>query len=87
EITLTLNKNGDRIDVAVTDNGVGIPPEKIEQLFLIEEKTSTKGTGGEVGTGLGLHLCKELVKIHGGEISIESTVGQGSTFGFSLPAA
>ncbi len=71
--------------MSVTDNGVGMAPEKLEKLFRIEEKTSTPGTGGEAGTGLGLHLCKELVEKNGGEITIESTLGLGSTFRFTLP--
>ncbi|MBT7943302.1 MAG: PAS domain S-box protein [Alphaproteobacteria bacterium] len=87
EISLSVNNAGDWINIAVTDTGVGIPPEKIEKLFLIEVKTSTKGTDGEAGTGLGLHLCKDLVDKHGGEMKIESTVGQGSTFHFTLPVA
>jgi PAS domain S-box-containing protein len=87
EITLTVNKTGAWVNVAVIDTGVGVTPEKMEQLFRIEEKTSTKGTEGETGTGLGLHLCRDLVEKHGGKISIESTVGEGSTFSFSLPAA
>ena len=86
-ISLTVDKDGEWINVAVTDTGVGMAPEKVKKLFLIEEKTSTKGTDGEAGTGLGLQLCKDLVDKQGGEISIESAVDRGSTFRFRLPAA
>ncbi|NQV85115.1 MAG: hypothetical protein HQ494_14990 [Rhodospirillales bacterium] len=61
-------------------------PEKLARLFQIEENESTSGTQGEIGTGLGLHLCKELVEKHGGEISIDSADRKGSTFRFTLPA-
>jgi len=86
-IAVTARRSGDGIEVAVTDNGVGMTAEKIERLFQLDEKTSTMGTGGESGTGLGLHLCKELVEKNGGKITIESTVGKGSTFKFTLPVA
>ena len=86
-ITVTAGRVEDWIEIAVTDTGVGMTAEKIERLFLIEEKTSTMGTGGESGTGLGLQLCKELVEKNGGKITIESSVGKGSTFKFTLPAA
>ena len=84
-IAVTARRVEDGIEVAVTDNGVGMTAEKVERLFHLEEKTSTMGTGGESGTGLGLHLCKELVEKNGGKITIESAVGKGSTFKFTLP--
>jgi len=84
-IALAASQSGDWVEVSVSDNGVGMEPEKLERLFHIEEKTTTKGTGGETGTGLGLHLCQDLVEKNGGDISIESTPGVGSTFSFTLP--
>ncbi len=84
-VSLKAENSGGRVHVSVTDNGVGMAPGKLEKLFRIEEKTTTQGTGGETGTGLGLHLCKELVEKNGGEITIESAPGKGSTFRFSLP--
>ena len=73
------------IQIYVKDNGIGIPKEKQAQLFEISENTSTKGTEGESGTGLGLILCKEFVEKHGGKIWVESDVGKGSEFIFTLP--
>ena len=70
--------------IYVKDNGIGIPEEKQTQLFDITENTSTKGTEGEKGTGLGLILCKEFVEKHGGKIWFESQVGKGSAFIFTL---
>ncbi|HAN19505.1 MAG: hypothetical protein A2X13_01015 [Bacteroidetes bacterium GWC2_33_15] len=74
------------IEVAITDNGVGIPKEDIDKLFKIETNISTYGTEKEKGTGLGLILCKELVEKNGGKIRVESTIGKGSVFYFLLPA-
>jgi len=84
-IALMAKQTGDWVEVSVSDNGVGMTPEKAERLFHLEVKTTTKGTGGETGTGLGLHLCKDLIEVNGGEITIDSTLGVGSTFSFTLP--
>ena len=72
-------------EVTIRDNGVGIPLEIQSKLFSIDENTSTKGTENESGTGLGLILCKEFVHKHGGEISLESKDGLGSSFIFTIP--
>jgi len=71
--------------VSVSDNGVGISKADIEKLFKIDQSYSTSGTKNEKGTGLGLILCKEFVKKHGGKIWVESEVGKGSDFKFTLP--
>ncbi|MBI5637012.1 MAG: PAS domain S-box protein [Nitrospinae bacterium] len=71
--------------IAVTDTGVGIPAAAIETLFSYEAKTSTAGTGGETGTGLGLPLCKDIATAHGGDLRVESAVGRGSVFSIVLP--
>ncbi|MDH5541858.1 MAG: response regulator [Nitrospinota bacterium] len=75
--------NGGQISVA--DTGQGIAPERIGKLFNYEEKTSTIGTAGETGTGLGLPLSMDIIKAHKGNIAISSEVGIGSTFTVSLP--
>jgi signal transduction histidine kinase len=74
------------VEVHISDNGVGIEPGNIPYLFLIEKNISTPGTNNERGTGLGLLLCKELIEKQGGKIWVESEVGQGSTFKFTLSA-
>jgi len=71
--------------ITVSDNGIGIEPEKIKKLFDISYKNSTEGTENETGTGLGLLLCKEFVEKHGGKIWVESEIGKGSDFKFTLP--
>ncbi len=71
--------------IAVKDKGVGISPEKQSYLFDIHSNFTTEGTQGEKGTGLGLILCKEFAEKNGGKIWVESEVGKGSTFYFTLP--
>jgi len=73
------------VSVVVTDNGVGISQQNIEKLLKVEDKYKTAGTEKETGTGLGLIICKEFIEKHGGEISIESEEGKGSSFGFTIP--
>ncbi|NVO09170.1 MAG: PAS domain-containing sensor histidine kinase [Bacteroidales bacterium] len=70
--------------ISVADNGIGITPELKDKLFDVIQAYSTKGTTNEVGTGLGLSLCKEFVEKHGGSIWVESELGKGSTFYFTL---
>lgn len=72
------------VTIAVNDTGIGISAEMIGKIFLIDTNNKTKGTEGEVSTGLGLILCKEFVEKHGGEIRVESEDGKGSTFYFTL---
>ena len=83
---LTAYPAGEFVEVAVTDTGVGISPEQLGSLFTIEQRTSTAGTEGKNGTGLGLHICRELVEAEGGTIWVDSTQGAGTTFYVTLPA-
>ncbi len=76
---------GDEVQVVIQDTGVGIKPEDLEKLFQIDTYHSTKGTDQESGTGLGLTLCREFVELNKGKIWVESTLGVGSKFVFSLP--
>jgi PAS domain S-box-containing protein len=77
-------KDGNKIEVKVADSGIGMPPELKSKLFLIAEKTSRPGTDGESSTGLGLLLCKEFIEKLGGTIRVESEVGKGTSFYFTL---
>jgi PAS domain S-box-containing protein len=74
-------------EFSVKDNGVGIKPENIQELFRIDTKFTSEGTSGEKGTGLGLSLVKEIIEKHGGNIHVESEYGKGSDFKFILPTA
>jgi len=78
-------KEHNYIKVSVIDNGVGINPKRMAELFKISKKTSEPGTDNEIGTGLGLILCKEFVKKHGGKIDVKSAPGKGSHFWFQIP--
>ena len=71
--------------ILVSDNGVGIPPQDIPNLFRVDVHISTRGTAGEKGTGLGLILCKEFVEKNNGTIDVESVPGEGTTFTTLLP--
>ena len=78
------NINGFK-EITVRDTGIGINPQDINKLFEMEGNYTTLGTEDESGTGLGLILCKEFVEKHGGKISVESKIGFGSKFNFTLP--
>jgi len=69
-----------KVQISVSDTGVGISDEYKRELFSINKKQSTNGTAGEIGTGLGLMLSYEFMKLNGGQIEIESSLGKGSTF-------
>ena len=84
QITLRARETGSSIVVEVEDNGPGIPPEEQSKLFSPYYRLERDGHGMD-GLGLGLNLCKRLVELHGGQIWLNSVVGQGSTFGFSVP--
>ncbi|MEN8192022.1 MAG: PAS domain-containing sensor histidine kinase [Bacteroidota bacterium] len=73
------------IVVTVEDNGIGISEENQKKLFRIDQKYIGTNTNGEKGTGLGLILCKEFIDKHGKDIWIESELGKGSRFNFTLP--
>lgn len=76
--------NESYVEIYVKDNGTGMKPDMINQLFKIESKVSQPGTEGEPSTGLGLFICYEFIKKHGGNIRVESQYGLGSTFYFTL---
>jgi PAS domain S-box-containing protein len=71
--------------VGVADNGIGISPQDQEHLFTRFYRIASTETQGISGTGLGLHITRSLVELHGGAIWVESERGRGSTFFFSLP--
>lgn len=85
KIEIGINKFDDYIEVWIIDQGIGIPRDKLNGLFEIDAEKQRKGTNNELGTGLGLNLCHEFIKLHNGEISVDSEVGTGSRFAFKIP--
>ena len=73
------------VEVAINDNGIGMDEKTLDNLFAIDKQQKRIGTDNEPSSGLGLLLCKEFVEHHQGKIRIESEVGKGSTFCFTLP--
>ncbi len=86
-VTIAGKSNKQFVHIEVKDTGQGIPPEKMENIFHIDRKSSSKGTAGEQGVGLGLALCKEFVERNGGQIQLKSEVGKGTVCEFRLPKA
>jgi len=87
EVVSTARAREGEVEVSVSDTGEGIPPEHLPYVFerfYRVDKSRSRATGG---TGLGLAIAKQLVEAHGGRISVESEVGQGTRFTFTLPVA
>lgn len=85
KITISIDSRDNRLIFEVTDEGQGIPESEMPKLFSEFGRTSVQPTEGEKSTGLGLAIAKRIVEQHGGEISVESEVGKGSTFSFWIP--
>ena len=84
-VCIKAERSNDMVTVSVSDNGVGIDALRAQLLFNESQISPTVGTEGEKSTGLGLLICKEFVEQNGGEIWFDSTVGEGSTFSFTVP--
>ena len=76
-----------KVKISVSDTGIGIAEELKKTIFSLGRKSSLKGTNGEKGTGLGLMLSYEFIKLHKGTIEVESAEGKGSSFSIMLPTA
>ena len=85
EIIIHSSESEQFVETEIVDNGIGMSIKAGKSLFKTREFNSTNGTGNEQGTGLGLVLCKEFVEMHGGNIWVESELGKGSKFKFTLP--
>lgn len=84
EVVVTSRVGDSFVDVGVRDHGVGIPPDFVKRLFSRYERYE-KNTGKIVGTGLGLAITRQIVEMHGGKIWVDSNMGSGSEFHFTLP--
>jgi len=76
----------DCIKISVIDEGIGMKPENLKNVFKLDKSSSTLGTQKEKGTGLGLILCKEFLQKNNGSMEISSSLGKGTTVSFKLPA-
>jgi len=85
QISISATIQQKMVEMVVSDTGVGMNTNTIQSLFKLGETKSKKGTNGESGTGFGLLLCKEFVEKNGGKIWVESELGKGSHFKFTLP--
>ena len=83
EIHIKAESKDDKYQFSIRDNGIGIETEFLEQIFLIFQRLHTEQE--YPCTGIGLAVCKKIVEQHGGEIWVESELGDGSTFYFTLP--
>uniref|UniRef100_UPI00373FD79B sensor histidine kinase n=1 Tax=Marivirga sericea TaxID=1028 RepID=UPI00373FD79B len=85
QITISARTNPKKsTELSISDSGIGIPSEKIDQLFVIN-RDHLIGTSSATGAGIGLLLVKEFVELNNGKVSVESSVGKGTTFKVVLP--
>ena len=82
-IEITMAREGDFAKVGVRDHGVGIAADRLATIF--HKGETTYGTGGEEGSGLGLQLCQDFARKNGGDCTVESVEGEGSTFSVLIP--
>ena len=82
-IEIMMSREENFAKVSVRDHGVGIAPDRIDSIF--HKGETTYGTGGEEGSGLGLQLCADFARKNGGDVMVESTIGEGSTFSVLVP--
>ncbi|ADV47866.1 PAS/PAC sensor signal transduction histidine kinase [Cellulophaga algicola DSM 14237] len=85
DIGISVIKRSDNLEFVVSDSGIGMSAKVCEQLFEAGTTISSRGTANEIGSGFGLVLCKEFVEKLGGKIWVESEIGKGSDFKFTLP--
>jgi signal transduction histidine kinase len=79
KLTIKSRKTRDNVEISFTDTGAGIPKETLERLFTPLFTTKSRGMG------FGLAICKRIIEVHGGKISVESSVGKGTTFTLTIP--
>ncbi|MCD4746164.1 MAG: hypothetical protein K8R58_07680 [Bacteroidales bacterium] len=84
-ITIKSEKKDDYVEVSIIDTGVGISKDNLKKMFKPDIHFTTKGTAQEIGSGLGLILCKDFIEKNGGKIWVDSQQGKGSTFKFTIP--
>ena len=84
-VTVAAKRDAEAVEVSVADEGPGIPASDLDKLFQPFQRASVRTPDGEPSSGLGLFIARAIVEQHGGRIGVESRVGAGTTFRFSLP--
>ncbi|MHB1417695.1 MAG: sensor histidine kinase, partial [Chloroflexota bacterium] len=87
QVTVRLEQKGEEVLTSVADRGFGIPADDLPRIFERYRRTAQAKERRHEGLGLGLYITKGFVEAHGGHIWVESEVGKGSTFFFTLPLA
>jgi two-component system sensor histidine kinase/response regulator len=85
-VTIGARSDGGQVEIAITDTGIGMAPDKIADLFNTDKRMTTAGTAGERGSGFGLLICQNLLDRMGARLEVESLIDRGTTFRFHLPA-
>lgn len=86
-VEIEADVRNNQVQINIIDDGIGMERHKLQSIFLLQKDKSKRGTAGEKGTGLGLHLVEELIKINKGSIKAMSQLGQGTSFNIALPIA
>ncbi|HRJ50898.1 MAG TPA: ATP-binding protein, partial [Phycisphaerales bacterium] len=86
EVRVIVSEEAGRVEVVVKDNGIGIKPEESELIFEKFYRAKDKRLAGITGSGLGLAIARQVVRLHGGDITVSSEIDKGSTFTLTLPA-
>ncbi len=86
-IEISALPDGEFVSILVKDSGIGVTQDKLTEIFKLSGQSSTFGTQGEKGVGLGLPLVSEFVKLNKGKVHAESAEGSGTTFVVSLPVS
>jgi len=86
KVEIAATQLAEQIEISVSDDGIGISTENVDRLFRRDENFTMSGTANEIGTGIGLVLCKEFVDHHRGRLTVKSEPGRGATFTISLPS-
>ncbi len=86
-IRAAVRDDGDAVEITVEDNGIGIPAQDLGRVFEPFYRVESGAPGGAAGAGLGLAIVRQVVRLHGGEVTVSSEMGRGSVFTVRLPAA
>ncbi|MCP4577966.1 MAG: response regulator [Deltaproteobacteria bacterium] len=87
QVRILAEEKGDFLSISVQDTGIGIPQDKLEEIFHSFEQGDTSASRRFGGTGLGLAVTRKLVELHGGTVTVASKEGKGATFTFTIPKA